>query len=100
MHEFTYSQRLTCFIHVKRNVKDKCNDLCIPSDGTQKIIDDIFGHTLADTFIEGLVDSENDIDFQEKVDSVVSSWREMPHSKFSRHGRIYQLVSFSQGANY
>ena len=78
MHEFTYSQRLTCFIHVKRNVKDKCNDLSIPSDVTQKIIDDIFGHTLADTFIEGLVDSENDIDFQEKVDSVVSSWREMP----------------------
>ena len=59
-------------------MKDKCNDLCIPSDVTQKIIDDIFGHTLADTFIEGLVDSENDIDFQEKVDSVVSSWREMP----------------------
>ena len=77
MHK-SYSQRLTCFIHVKRNFKEKCSDLSILSDVTQKIIDDIFSHRLGDVFVEGLVDSENDSDFQEKVDNVVTSWRELP----------------------
>ena len=31
-------------------------------------------------FVEGLVDSENDSDFQEKVDNVVTSWRKLPSS--------------------
>ena len=75
MHEFTYSQRLTCFIHVKRNVKEKCSNLSILSDVTQKIIADTFGHRLGDVFVEGLVDSENDSDFEKKVDT---SWRKLP----------------------
>ena len=55
-HEFAFSQRLTCFIHVRRNVKDKCNEFHIPSDVSQKILDDFFGAKYGDAFIEGLAD--------------------------------------------
>ena len=30
-HDFAFSQHLTCFIHMRRNVKDKCNEFHIPS---------------------------------------------------------------------
>lgn len=30
-----------------------------------------FGHRLGDVFVEGLLDSENDSDFQEKVDNLM-----------------------------
>jgi hypothetical protein len=74
-HEFAFSQRLTCFIHVRRNVKDKCNEFRIPSDVTQRIFDDIFGTKCGDVFIEGLVDASGDDDFQRKLDDVILSWQ-------------------------
>ena len=74
-HEFAFSQRLTCFIHVKRNVKDKCNEFHIPSDVSQKILDDIFGAKLGGVFVEGLVDASGDDDFQRKLDDVILSWQ-------------------------
>ena len=41
--EFCFSHHLTCFIHVKQNIKDKCAECNLPSDLSQQIIDDIFG---------------------------------------------------------
>ena len=74
-HEFAFSQRLNCFIHVRRNVKDKCNEFHIPSDVSQKILNDIFGAKLGGVFIEGLVDASGDNDFQRKVDDAIVSWQ-------------------------
>lgn len=74
-HEFTFSQRLTCFIHVRRNVKEKCSNCNIPSNLTNKIMDDIFGSKVGDTFVEGLVDALDDSDFQVKLDTVITNWR-------------------------
>lgn len=74
-HEFAFSQRLTCFIHVRRNVKDKCNEFHIPSDVSQKILNDIFGAKCGGVFIEGLVDASGDDDFQRKLDDVILSWQ-------------------------
>ena len=74
-HELAFSQHLTCFIHVRRNVKEKCNEFHVPTDVSQKILDDIFGARLGDTFVEGLVDASGDDDFQRKVDDVVASWQ-------------------------
>ena len=73
-HEFASSQHLTCFIHARRNVQ-KCTDYHIPSDVSQKILDDIFGIKLGDTFVEGLVDVSGDEDFQRKLDHMTSSWQ-------------------------
>ena len=44
-HEFGFSQHLTCFIHVRKNLKDKLSECSIPSL-LQQILDDIFGKRL------------------------------------------------------
>ena len=74
-HEFAFSQRLTCFIHVRRNLKDKLAEYNIPTCLSQKIIDEVFGKNVGDVFVEGLIDAPNDIDFQHKLEALAQSWR-------------------------
>ena len=76
-HEFGFAQRLTCFIHFRRNIKTKLSECNIPSALSLKILNDIFGRRIGDTFVEGLVDANNDDDFQEKLASVQESWRSL-----------------------
>ena len=61
-HEFGFAQSLTCFIHVRSNIKAK---LLSATSLSVKILDDIFGR-VDGTFVEGLVDVTDDEDFQEK----------------------------------
>ena len=75
-HEFRFSQHLTCFIHVRRNIKDKCNEFHIPADVSHRILDDIFWAKRESVFIEGLVDAFGDADFQRKLDDVTASWHD------------------------
>ena len=74
-HEFGFSQRLTCFIHLRRNLKEKLAECNCPVSLSQKILDDVFGKKLGSVFIEGLVDASDDCDFQNKLDGLVESWR-------------------------
>ena len=41
-NEFPFSQRLICSVHVRQNIKQKCSELNIPSDLSQKILNDIY----------------------------------------------------------
>ena len=43
MHEFGFAQHLTCFIHVRRNVKEKLRVYNIPTQHSMEVLDDIFG---------------------------------------------------------
>ena len=52
LHEFGFAQHLTCFIHVRRNVKDKLSECTIPHDLTVAILQDIFGQRLGSVFQE------------------------------------------------
>ena len=70
-HEFTFSQHLTCFVHVRRNIKQELEDGHIPCKLSQKFLDDIFGQRLWPVFVEGLVDASDEDDFQVKLDSNV-----------------------------
>ena len=54
-HEFGFSQHLTCFIHVRKNIKEKLNSCQVPSDVTLTILNDIFGHRIGSVFEEGLL---------------------------------------------
>ena len=74
-HEFRFSQKLTCFIHVRRNLKDKLNQFNIPVDVSKMILDDIFGKKMDSSLVEGIVDACNFEDFQSKVDAITESWR-------------------------
>lgn len=42
-----------------------------------KILDNVFGKRIDDTFVEGIVDATDDEDFQEKLSSVKESWRSL-----------------------
>jgi len=57
MHEFHFSQCLTCFIHVRRNLKDKLVECNISVDLSQRILDDRFGKMLGSVVVEGIVDA-------------------------------------------
>ncbi len=81
-HAFPFSQRLLCFIHVKRNIKEKCSEYLIPSELTQRILDDVFGKRVGDTFLEGLVDA-SDEDFLIKMETVITMWEESETSSSS-----------------
>ena len=66
-HEFGFAQHMTCFIHVGRNVKDKLRECNIPTQLSCEILD-IFGKKVGSVYIEGLVDAQDCIDFDEKVE--------------------------------
>ena len=76
-HELSYAQHLTCFIHVRRNIKDKLSSCAVPTNESKKILADIFGRQIGDTFVEGLVDALDDAEFQTKLDSYVKAWQEI-----------------------
>ena len=65
-HEFAFSQRLICFIHMRRNVKERCSEFNVPPNVSQKILDDIFGARLGCALVEGL-DASDDTDFQNQA---------------------------------
>ena len=74
-HVFGYAQHMTCFIHVRRNVKDKLRDCCIPTQLSTVILDDIFGKKVGSVHTEGLVDANDAIELDDKVSRVIEIWR-------------------------
>ena len=64
-HEFGFAQHMTCFIHVRQNVK--LRDCNIPTQFSSDILDDILGKKVGPVYIEGLVDAQDCKDLQEKV---------------------------------
>ena len=67
-HEFCYSQHLTCFLHVRRNIQQKLHDCNVPIENIKQILDDIFGRNIDNAFEEGLVDASDNDDFHKKLD--------------------------------
>ena len=76
-HELGFSQHLTCFIHVRRNIKEKLSNCNVPSDVAKLVLDNIFGHRLGTVLEEGLVDSSDNDDFQVKLESLLHKWRNL-----------------------
>ena len=75
LHEFRFSQHLLCFVHFRRNIKDKLNECNIPSDISKSILDDVFGCRIGGVFQEGLVDSSDNDEYQSKLDSLIQAWQ-------------------------
>ena len=82
-HEFGFAQHLTCFIHVRRNIKEKLQSYCIPSDVAQQVMNDIFGQRRGTIFEEGIVDAVDTDDFQHKLESLETKWRNLDTSSSS-----------------
>ena len=66
-HEFRFASHLTCFIHVKRNIKEELKKRMIPDSVQSEILDDIFGRRSGSSLFEGLVDCIDVSSFEEKL---------------------------------
>ena len=47
-------------------------------------MNDVFGSKVNDTYIEGLVDAQDDDEFQRKLDAVMESWQGNPVSSTTK----------------
>ena len=74
-HEFGFAQHLTCFIHVRRNIKDKLRECCVSNHLTDEILNDILGKKMGSEYVEGLVDAQDNEDFEVKTDRLILKWR-------------------------
>ena len=70
---------MLCFIHCKNNIVNHLTSVGFDEPGRKCIIADIFGQQQGTTFEEGLVDSEDENEFQLRLDTLQSVWKE-------RHG--------------
>ena len=73
--EFKSAIHLTCFNHVRRNIKDKLHDLGIEKAIQAEISDDIFGRRVGSTLLTGLVDSSSSDIYEEKLECLLTKWR-------------------------
>lgn len=55
-HNFPFATQLRCFIHFKRNIEAKLQELGLPSHILQEFVADIFGKRVGNTYQNGLVD--------------------------------------------
>ena len=94
-HEFGFTQHLTCFIHVHRNVKDKLNECNISSHLVIEILDDVFGKKIGTLYIEGLVDADDTDDFDAKLESLLTKWKSHEVATTSMSD-IYKFVDWFQ----
>ena len=76
-HEFRYAIHLTCFIHFRQNIKRKLHELQYPESTSKEILDDVFGCKQGSTFSEGLVDSNSDEEFNEKLSLLEERWKQL-----------------------
>ena len=79
-HEFRYAIHLTCFIHVRQNIKRKLQELQYPQMVMTEILNDIFGCKQGDTFAEGIVDSWSEDEFDKKLEDLKERWSTLEES--------------------
>ena len=58
-HNFPYAIHLRCFIHFKRNIKERLKNYEIPAKEASEFIADILGKRVDNTFQIGLVESSS-----------------------------------------
>ena len=75
-HEFTDSIHLQCFIHVRRNIKDKLHELHVREGAVQVILGDIFGRDVELEQMDGLVDAESEEEFDVGVQFLCQKWQQ------------------------
>ena len=66
---------LTCFNHIRCNIKDKLRETMIADEIQTEIFNDIFGRRVGTTLIVGLVDFSSVHIFEEKLEILVDKWK-------------------------
>lgn len=73
-HEFRFAVHLLCFIHVRKNIKEKLSACSISDTVQTEILGDIFGKKVGSTLLEGLVDSEDVVSFEDNAALLLEKW--------------------------
>ena len=66
LHEFHFAVHLTCFIHCRRNIKERLHDKHFTESEMKNVLDDIFGYQHGDVFAEGLFDANSEDSWWDK----------------------------------
>ena len=72
-HNFNSSKQLRCFIHLKRNIAEKLKERGIANPDAQEFLADIFRKHCGTRYQEGLVDSNNQEDFESRPENCRSA---------------------------
>ena len=75
-HEFPDSVHLQCFIHVRRNIKDKLQELRVCEGTVQVVLGDIFGRQVELQQMDGLVDAVSEEEFDQGVQCLCQKWEQ------------------------
>ena len=76
---------LRCFKHFKDDILRKLTSTGFPDWSKRVIINDIFGYTQGDTYIKGLLDSEDCQEFRQKMEAVKDKWNELEQRSCDRN---------------
>lgn len=91
-HEFKHAVHLTCFNHVRHNIKEKLRKLAICEKVQVEILNDIFGRKVGSTFFTGLVDSETTAKLEQSLPTIMEKWK--LHDEGSDHCPIAEFCSW------
>ncbi len=73
-HSFSFGLHLTCFIHMRRNIKRDLSDRGLDTSSQNQILDDIFGRQAGSVRQEGLVDCSSVTEFRDNLYGCKSVW--------------------------
>ena len=93
---FPCATHLTCFILVRRNIKDELTKLGIPDSIQKEVINDIFGMRTESSFYEGLVDAPNEDVFDRKLEGLQNKW--LKHEDYRSSLETFSLWFLSHKA--
>ena len=68
--EYLNAHHLLCSIHFKNNIKDHLHKIGVDEANKRLILSDLFGEQTGTRFEEGIVDAENEVDFEERLTSL------------------------------
>ena len=101
-HEFPASVHLQCFIHMRRNIKEKLHELRVGESTAQIMLGDIFGRQVELQRMDGLVDAESLEEFDQGVDCLCERWKQFdsvdngPVYVFSQWFKRYKCSTIKQ----
>lgn len=90
-HLSTGAIHLLCSLHMKRNVKAKLQELSVPDNIQQVVLGDIFGKQVMSERLEGLVDSEDDAEFERGAEVLFKKWKNMDADE---HGPMHSFTQW------
>ena len=73
--EYPNAHHLLCFINFKNNIKGHLRKIGVDEANVQLILLDLFGEQIGARFEEGIADAENEVDFEERLDSLCDIWK-------------------------